>query len=44
VNDAEPLPRLRGIGKSFGPVHAPTDMTTGTAPSGRLAVPQSTEG
>ena len=26
VNDAEPLLRLRGIGKNFGPVHALTDI------------------
>ncbi|MGH3282767.1 MAG: ATP-binding cassette domain-containing protein [Trebonia sp.] len=26
MNDAEPLLRLRGIGKSFGPVHALTDV------------------
>ena len=26
MNDAEPLLRLRGIGKSFGPVHALTDI------------------
>ena len=26
MNDAEPLLRLRGIGKNFGPVHALTDI------------------
>jgi len=26
VNDVEPLLRLRGIGKNFGPVHALTDI------------------
>src|SRR6202042_1164592 len=26
VNDGEPLLRLRGIGKNFGPVHALTDI------------------
>ena len=35
VNDAEPLLRLRGIGKSFGPVHALSDIHL-DIPSGQV--------
>jgi ABC-type sugar transport system ATPase subunit len=35
VNDAEPLLRLRGIGKNFGPVHALTDINL-DVPAGQV--------
>ena len=35
MNDAEPLLRLRGIGKSFGPVHALTDINL-DVPAGQV--------